>query len=284
MTLGEAYRMGKNLLSGAGNESPAFDAACLFQKVFGLDRQARVIHSDETAGEEQTGEYLRLARERAGGRPLQYILGSWPFMGLTLQVGEGVLVPREETELLVRAAAQLTGGSEGPKIIDLCSGSGAVALGLASLLPRASVYAAELYDEAFSYLCTNIQNTGFRNVKPIQADILKPESVEKFPLSDCIVSNPPYVAAGELETLQTEVRREPRTALFGGEDGLLFYRAIASIWLPRLKHGGAAAVEVGEGQAARVSALFQSAGLTRIRILKDFNDIERVVTGIRESI
>ena len=283
MTLGEAYRMGKSFLSGAGNESPAFDAACLFQKVFGLDRQARVIHSDETAGEEQTGEYLRLARERAGGRPLQYILGSWPFMGLTLEVGEGVLIPREETELLVRAAAQLTDGAASPEIIDLCSGSGAVALGLASLLPRASVYAAELYDEAFSYLCTNVQNTGFRNVKPVQADILKPESAEKFPLPDCIVSNPPYVAADELEALQTEVRREPRTALFGGEDGLLFYRAIASIWLPKLKRGGAAAVEVGEGQAARAAALFQSAGLTRIRILKDFNGIERVVTGIRKN-
>lgn len=283
MTLGEVYRMGKSFLSGAGNESPAFDAACLFQKVFGLDRQARVIHSDETAGEEQTGEYLRLARERAGGRPLQYILGSWPFMGLTLEVGEGVLIPREETELLVRAAARLADGAASPEIIDLCSGSGAVALGLASLLPRASVYAAELYDEAFSYLCTNVQNTGFRNVKPVHADILKPESAEKFPLPDCIVSNPPYVAADELEALQTEVRREPRTALFGGEDGLLFYRAIASIWLPKLKHGGAAAVEVGEGQAALVAALFQSAGLTRIHILKDFNGIERVVTGIRKN-
>lgn len=282
MTLGEAYRMGKNLLSGAGNESPAFDAACLFQKVFGLDRQARVIHSGETAGEEQAEEYLRLARERAGGRPLQYILGSWPFMGLTLKVGEGVLIPREETELLVNAAARLMSGAESPEIIDLCSGSGAVALGLASLLPRASVYAAELYDEAFSYLCTNIQNTGFRNVKPIQTDILKPESAEKFPLPGCIVSNPPYVAAGELEALQTEVRREPRTALFGGEDGLLFYRAIASFWLPKLKRGGAAVVEVGEGQAVRVAALFRFAGLTEIRILKDFNGIERVVTGICE--
>nr|WP_319489196.1 peptide chain release factor N(5)-glutamine methyltransferase [uncultured Caproiciproducens sp.] len=283
LTLGEAYRQGKTILFHAGNETPAFDAACLFKKVFGLDRQALVVHSGESAGPGKTEEYFRLVRERADGRPLQYILGSWPFMELTLKVGEGVLIPREETELLVTAAAQLLKGTETPKIIDLCSGTGAVALGLASLFPGASIYAAERYDKAFGYLNLNIKNTGFQNVRAVQTDILNPESTAEFPLPDCIVSNPPYVTTGELETLQTEVQREPQTALDGGRDGLLFYRAIAALWIPKLKHGGVAAAEVGEDQAAQVAALFQATGLSKIRILKDFNNIERVVTGINEK-
>lgn len=283
MTLGETYRIGKNILAGAGIESPAFDAACLFEKVFGLDRQKRIVHAAEPAGEQKAEEYLRLSRERAGGRPLQYILGSWPFLGLMLAVGEGVLIPREETELLVQTAAELLRGGESPEIIDLCSGSGAVALGLASLFPGASVLAAELYGEALSYLDLNIQNTGLRQVKSVQTDVLDSESAARFAFFDCIVSNPPYVTADELRTLQTEVRREPRTALLGGEDGLLFYRAIASLWLPKLKPGGAAAVEIGEGQAESVVRLFQNAGLSEIRVVKDFNGFDRVVAGIRKS-
>lgn len=283
MTLGETYRMGKNILVGAGNESPAFDASCLFQKAFGFDRQERILHAAKPADEQRAGEYLRLVRERAGGRPLQYILGSWPFMELTLAVGEGVLIPREETELLVYTAAKLLSGTENPEIIDLCSGSGAVALGLCSLLPNASVTAAELYDEAFHYLNLNIKNTGYQQIKSVQTDILDPQNAAEFPAFDCIVSNPPYVTAEEMQTLQTEVWREPHTALLGGEDGLLFYRAIASLWLPKLNPGGAAAVEIGEGQAAPVSELFQSAGLSEIQVIKDFNGLDRVVAGIQKK-
>jgi len=200
-------------------------------------------------------------------------------MELTLQVGEGVLIPREETELLVYTAADLLKNRERPRILDLCSGTGAVALGLASLLLNAEITAVELYDQAFTYLNVNIRETGLQNVTPVQLDILNPQNAENYSMLDCIVSNPPYVTSGELPTLQSEVRSEPHTALDGGMDGLVFYRAIASLWLPKLKHGGAAAVEVGEGQAAEVAALFQAAGLTDIRMVKDFNAIERVVAG-----
>lgn len=283
MTLGETYRMGKNILTGAGNESPAFDASCLFQKAFGFDRQDRILHSAEPAEEQRSGEFLRLVHERAGGRPLQYLLGSWPFMELTLAVGEGVLIPREETELLVYTAAKLLSGVENPEIVDLCSGSGAVALGLCSLLPNAFVTAAELYGEALHYLDLNIKSTGFQHIKSVRTDILNPESAAEFSFFDCVVSNPPYVAAGELQTLQTEVQKEPLTALDGGEDGLLFYRAIASLWLPKLKPGGAVAVEIGEGQAAQVTELFRAAGLSEIQVAKDFNGLDRVVAGIRKN-
>jgi release factor glutamine methyltransferase len=180
MTLGEAYRAGKKLLEAAGNAGPAFDASCLFQKAFGLDRQQRTVRSSEPAAAEKTEAYFRMARERAGGRPLQYILGEWPFLGLSLEVGEGVLIPREETELLVRAAAKLLEGVPEPKILDLCAGSGAVALGLASLLPGARVFAAEKYEGALSYLRRNIRKTGLAGVAAAALDVLDPASAEDF--------------------------------------------------------------------------------------------------------
>lgn len=280
MTYGEVYHKGKSILAGAENESPSFDAACLMQKVFGLDRQALILRSAEAAADTQTAEYFRMVEERTAGRPLQYILGKWPFLGLELRVGEGVLIPREETELLVRTAADYLKDCVGPNVIDLCSGTGAVALGLASLLPGVRVTAVELYEEAFHYLVLNQQETGFQNVTPVRLDVLNPESAEQFSALDAIVSNPPYVKPEEIPALQIEVRREPRTALVGGADGLDFYRAIAQYWLPKLKRGGFAAVEVGEGQAPEVKRLFEAAGLSQIRFHTDFNGIERVVSGI----
>lgn len=283
MTLGEIYRQGKRALAQAGSEAPAFDADCLFQKAFGFDRQARVLQSGKEAEPRQADMYLHDIAERAAGRPLQYILGKWPFLNLTLCVGEGVLIPREETELLVHTAAQLLQGVPQPKIADLCSGTGAVALGLASLLPGAQVFAAEWYDGAFRFLEQNIREAGNSKVTPVRMDVLLEESAHRFQNLDAVVSNPPYVEAGELSALQPEVRREPRTALDGGADGLLFYRAIARCWLPNLKPGGAAAVEVGENQAGAVARLFQGAGIGEVQILRDFNGIERVVAGIRQA-
>lgn len=281
MRLGEAYRTGKKLLEEAGCESPAFDAGCLFQKAFGLDRQQRVMRSQDGADTRKTEEYFSLARERAAGRPLQYILGEWPFFGLTLEVGEGVLIPREETELLVRTAADLLKGRGRPEVADLCSGSGAVALGLASLLPGANVTAVEKYGEALCFLRRNIQTIGLPGVKAEKLDVLDPGSAERFFGLDAVVSNPPYVRAGEIGGLQPEVRREPREALDGGDDGLTFYRAIAEIWLPRLKPGGIAAVEIGEGQAEDVKRLFGGA-LKDLRVYRDFNGFDRVVSGRAE--
>jgi len=135
LTIGKTYREGKKILSEAGNECAAFDSAYLFKKAFGFDRQYVLVHSQDTADKKCAEQYIKYINQRAAGRPLQYILGEWPFFGLTLAVGEGVLCPREETEQLVREAARRLEGNAKPKILDLCSGSGAVALGLASCFP-----------------------------------------------------------------------------------------------------------------------------------------------------
>ncbi len=282
MTIGEIYHLGKSRLAQAGNESPAFDAACLMKLIFELDRQRLLLRSGEPAGDEKKEEYFQKIEERASGRPLQYIVGKWPFLDLELAVGEGVLIPREETELLVHTAAELLKKHPSPRIIDLCSGTGAVALGLASLLPDSKITAAELYEQACAFLARNCEETGYGNVAFLRLDILDPKSAERFSGLDGIVSNPPYVKEDELAGLQIEVKREPQTALAGGADGLDFYRAIARLWIPRLKPGGIAAVEIGEGQAEDVRVLFEQAGLSEIKIYRDFNGIERVVAGIRK--
>jgi len=246
MTIGEAYRMGRKFLRESGCDSPSFDAGCLFQRTFGLDRQQRILDSDWEADK------------------------------------KGVLCPREETEQLVREAARRLEGNAKPKILDLCSGSGAVALGLASCFPGAHITAAEKYEKAFSYLEKNIVKTGLSNVKAVQLDLLDPNAAQSFSGLDAVVCNPPYVRTGEIPGLQREVRREPQEALDGGADGLRFYRALAELWLPELKPGGIAAVEIGEGEAAAVCALFETT-LADLRVLRDFSGYDRVVSGSRKS-
>ena len=282
MTLKEVYIQGKMQLQKAGIETPAFDAVCLFEKVFKLDRQGLILHGGKTAQDAEAEKYIALIARRAQGEPLQYILGKWTFLGMELHVGTGVLVPREETELLVETALGLLAGKFSPCVIDLCAGTGAVALGIAQGMPDAEVCAAEYYPEAFRYLQKNIAGTGFP-VKAVQMDILAPESVGRFSGFDAVLSNPPYIASGELPGLQREVQREPQTALDGGKDGLLFYRGIAKLWLPKLKSGGIAAVEVGEAQAEAVMDLFREAGMKQVRAERDFNGILRVVSGINSD-
>lgn len=280
-TLGEVYREGRKALSENGIDGPGFEADCLFQKAFGLSRQERILCSQREADPADAGRFLALVRERCGGRPLQYLLGEWPFCGRSLLVGEGVLIPREETELLTETAAAMLDGANAPEILDLCSGTGAVALALADRFPGASVCAVEWMEPALGYLNRNLARSGLSNVRAVRLDILKPESVRPFRDLDCIASNPPYVCTDELPGLQREVRREPREALDGGADGLDFYRAIAAHWVPALRNGGALCVEVGEGQAEPVAALFRSAGLSEIRFARDFSGIDRVVSGRR---
>ena len=278
-TLGGLYREGRRVLAEAGVEGPGYEASCLLKKALGVSRQERILRSAEEADPEGDENFRALVRERAGGRPLQYILGEWPFRGMSLLVGEGVLIPREETELLVRTAEDMLAGVSRPRVLDLCSGTGAVALALGRAFPEAEVTAAEWVPEAYGYLQRNCARAAAPNVRPVKLDALDPASASGSRDFDCVVSNPPYVRSGEIPGLQREVRREPPEALDGGEDGLRFYRAIAKFWLPALRGGGALCVECGEGQAPEIARLFGEAGLEGIRFHRDFNGIDRVVSG-----
>ncbi len=284
MTYRELYQTGKKELEKAELESPAFDALCLFQKSTGLDRKELAIHGNEQADPEKARQFLEWIRLRGSHVPLQYLLGSWGFLDMELDVGEGVLIPREETELLVETAAAFLKEREkihwAPlKAVDLCAGTGAVALGLAGKVPELEMYALELYPKAFSYLERNIQKTG-RKVHAVQGDILRQEVAENYFELDAVVSNPPYIPSGEIPALQEEVLLEPSTALDGGGDGLRFYREISKLWIPRLASGGLCCVEIGEDQGKLVGDLFAEAGLREIEVLQDFNGLDRVVKGI----
>jgi release factor glutamine methyltransferase len=278
-TLSQVYREGRHALEAGGIEGPGFEADCLFEKAFGLNRMDRILRSNQPAEENQAEHFRVWVRQRLSGRPLQYILGEWPFCGRNFLVGEGVLIPREETELLVKTAADMIQGNTAPHILDLCSGTGAVAIALADLFPNAQIEAVEWMEAAFGYLKRNIERSGLKNVRAVRMNVLDPKSAHSFQNVDCVVSNPPYVRADELPALQREVQREPREALDGGADGLVFYRAIARHWMPVLHRGGALCVEVGDGQAEQVSKIFQSTGLLNIRFVRDFNEIDRVVSG-----
>ena len=237
MTLRQVYQKGKVLLEKAGIETPAFDAVCLFQKVFGLDRQQLIIHGTETAADSKADAYWMLCEKRAKGRPLQYILGEWPFMDFTLRVGDGVLVPREETELLVYTVAEhiKSAGLARADLqgADLCGGSGAVALGLSSLLPRLKLFCAEFYEEAFHYLEENVRLLENKAVCPVRLDVLSPEAALPVSRLDLVVSNPPYVAASEIAGLQREVQQEPYTALDGGRTACCFTERLPGGGFPK---------------------------------------------------
>lgn len=280
MTFQQAYQQGKNLLQRGGVESPAFDTICLFRRAFALDRQGLLLHGDKPAPTRQTRVFFEMIEQRRARRPLQYILGEWEFFGMNLRVGEGVLIPREETELLVYAAADLLGGHPAPLVVDLCAGTGAVGLALSRLRTDAKIICVEWYEQAFSYLKQNLSLYGGTGICALRADVTRQDAAWDLAGLSAVVSNPPYIDSAKLPDLQQEVRREPPTALDGGTDGLDFYRVIANLWIPRLRLGGIVAVEIGETQAAEVSELFRQAGVYRIRVQKDFNGLDRVVAGI----
>lgn len=264
----EAFGAILAVLQKADLYDPVYEANEIFKETAGKPP----LLCESVSGEEFS-EMERLAARRAAGEPLQYLFGAWEFYGLRFFVGEGVLIPRPETELLAELSIGLM--ERGGKMLDLCSGTGCIAIAAAKNTP-AEVTAVERYEAAFSYLQKNI---GYHhaNVTAILGDALDPAVLPGSDF-DLIVSNPPYLTKAEMAELQREVRHEPETALYGGEDGLDFYRRLIPLWKGRLRKGGTLAVEVGDGQAAAVGAIFSAAGLSS-EIRNDLQGIGRVVFG-----
>ena len=221
-----------------------------------------------------------LTARRLGGEPAAYILGRWGFYGLDLRVTPDVLIPRSDTEALVETAlGLLRGHGEESRILDLCAGSGCIGCALGSALPKSHVVLGEKSPAALEIAKENARETlGARGVC-MELDVTEPPAglLGSF---DMIVSNPPYVARAELETLDESVREyEPRMALDGGADGLDFYRAILKHWPALLRQSGWMVFEVGETQSERVQMLLRLAGLRAVGAARDSRGVERVVYG-----
>ncbi|MCI7767424.1 MAG: peptide chain release factor N(5)-glutamine methyltransferase [Oscillospiraceae bacterium] len=262
-----------------------FDKICLLEDLCGVTREMLATHPEKELTEAAANSAVKGARRRAAGYPLQYILGKWEFYGRDFKVGEGVLIPRPDTETLIDEILSRLEKSDPHGILDLCSGSGCIAVTLAKELSGSRVYAVELSSEAFPYLVENVRANG-ADVKLLKGDVMNGALLENFrdtegeylPI-DCIVSNPPYLTDKEMDELQKEVTFEPEMALYGGSDGLKFYRVIACLWKELLKKDGLMIFETGTEQADEVKKILAESGFTDTFTANDATGGVRVVGG-----
>lgn len=245
-----------------GIDSAYFDTKCIFED----------FPNDES-------KILSLVKKRSEGYPLQYLLGQWEFYGYPFKVNENVLIPRADTELIIENVLEICRKNNltSPKIADLCSGSGCIAITLKKQIPSAEVYAMEISKKAVEIIHSNaVLNNVEINI--FNDDVLNPET-ENLPIFDIIVSNPPYLTQQEMDTLQKEVTFEPSLALFGGADGLDFYRRMTSIWKNFLRKDGWLIYESGDGQHEDIKNILGKNNFYNITLSRDLNNIIRNVTA-----
>ena len=274
----EALREVEARLTAAGCPDADFDAGELFRLVTGQD--ARLADRPLTA--EQAAKLEALTARRATREPLQYLCGSWPFLDFELAVGPGVLCPRADTEVVAEAAAQMLAGVQAPKVLDLCAGTGCLGLGVKRFCPEADVTCVEKSPEAFQYLKKNaVSALKQGTARAVEGDLFTYWQGLPEGELDLIVSNPPYLTAAEMQQLQPEVAREPAMALEAGEDGLVFYRALAEHYQNALRPGGALALEIGWQQREAVTALLAANGWVDIACRKDYGGNDRCILARR---
>lgn len=278
MTAPQLYFHAKKMLETGGIESAQFEAMCIIEHIFGKKLNMLLLEKPD-ASEEQINTVNRMAYRRMNGYPLQYLLGEWEFYGLPFYVGEGVLIPRQDTETLVEMALREK-LPDNPTILDLCSGSGCIAVTLALNIQHADVTAVEISGTAIEYIKKNAQRN-LADIKILKGDVLSEQTAAGFSQIDMIVCNPPYLTGDDMKVLQKEVSFEPETALFGGEDGLDFYRNITKIWKTILRSGGIIAFEIGIGQESAVSKILEENNFIDIKMTEDLSGIIRVVRGIK---
>ena len=273
MTIKELYAYCSSGLSFT--ECGDFEAMCIFNDILGFTKGQIILNSQAVTSSHQE-KIDDVINRRKNGEPLQYILGKWDFYDLSFSVGEGVLIPRPETEILVDFALDKLKNVKNPVVYDLCSGSGCLGLTIAKHLKDAKVYLLEKEEKALKYLLKNKEDLKLDNVFIINDDLFTVD-LSLFPECDLIVSNPPYIMTDEISDLQKEVLFEPITALDGGTDGYDFYRCLSDRWCSKVKDGGYIAMECGEDQSKYIIELFNGKYFES-NIIFDFNNIDRVVT------
>lgn len=273
MNYTEAFLMGMQKLKEAEIGEAQLDARLLLEEVCGTDHNTLLCHGDREVSEAEEEQYRRALEQRAVHVPLQHLLGYQDFMGLRFQVNEHVLIPRQDTEILVEEAMRYL--HDGMRILDLCTGSGCILLSLLHYSNDCEGTGVDISKEALQVAALNAELLG------IKADFLKSDLYEKVTGKfDLLVSNPPYIERKVIPTLMEEVREyDPYIALDGGEDGLDFYRRIIGGAQDYLKRGGQILMEIGSGQAKAVSEFLREAGFKEIDVCRDFAGLDRVVSG-----
>lgn len=241
------------------SDAPDVDAREIFRFVTGMDRTGILMTPCAEIGEEKLAKFSELVEKRATGYPLQYILGEWDFYGFKFIVGEGVLIPRNETEQLADEACRFLKGKKNKIVFDLCSGSGCIGLSVAANNPDCKVYLGDISVYAIEYSDQNRKAIAPDNAKIIPLNIFDGFEKISLPRPDVILCNPPYVTREEFETLQTEIFYEPEKAIVCEGDGLDFYRCLAEKWLPYLNDGGFFMFESGEGQPEKIVEIINNA-------------------------
>jgi len=244
--------------------------------VLGCDMH-RILMDDKPITEDQMEHLTALLARIRQGEPLQYVVGAADFMGYRFMVTPDVLIPRFDTETLVQWAE---GAKNGAKVLDVCTGSGCIAVSLKLLRPDLRVYACDISEAALRVAKQNAARLE-ANVIFAQGDLMEPFLQERF---DIILSNPPYIKAGEMLELPKNVREfEPTLALLGGEDGLAVYRRLVPSAAACLGYGGMLGMEIGYDQAADVSEMLERQGFSKIKVIEDMEHRPRVVTGVWED-
>lgn len=277
MVIGDALRRAAQQLAAAGIQTAMLDARVLLMDVLKADGVYLAVHRADVLMPEQQECYESAVRRRTAHEPVAYITGEREFMSLSFLVQKGVLIPRPDTEILAEYAIVQCRGLKRPAVLDICTGSGALAVSIAHAVPEAQVTAVDISDTALAVAARNAARNGVE-VAVVKMDVLRGLNglAGRF---DVVVSNPPYVRREEIGALEPDVREfEPMLALDGGADGLEFYRALVRHVPQRLKKGGVLAFEVGYDQAAAVSSLMAD-NFEKLEWKRDLAGHVRVVAG-----
>ena len=262
---------GTKMLTQAGIDEAELDARYILEYITGLNSAQYFIHSEDIIEKNKAEEFFRLIERRSKRIPLSYVIGTRDFFGLTFKVDENVLIPEQETEILVEEVIK---HSEGKTVLDMCTGSGCIAISIALFGKPSKVAASDISEKALEVARQNAKCLKAGEISFIQGDMFE-NVTEKF---DIIVSNPPYIETGEIDELMPEVRDYlPRLALDGDEDGLKFYRIISKEAVKKLNKNGRIFYEIGYNQSRAVASILLENGFTDIKVIKDYSGLDRIV-------
>lgn len=281
-TIGSLVKWATDDFRTRGIENPRLDAELIVAHVLGIDRTKVIIESLRPLEGAELAKLRELVKRRRSHEPIAYLRGTREFYGLPFKVDSRVLIPRPDTEALVETAlARSRAVSLSMRLLDLCTGSGCVAIAIAKQRPTAKITATDISADALSVARENAYRLGAYNVAFAQGDLFAAAPKQRF---DVITANPPYIASAEIPGLMADVRDfEPRLALDGGADGLDFVRRILDGAPDYLEKEGVLAIEIGAGEAAATASLFEDRGWQSVEIARDYAKIERVVSGIRPA-